>query len=44
MEIGRPERQYEIEPLEDPVPREEPDERPDREREPVLPALEPLTT
>ena len=44
MEIGRPERQYEIEPLEDPVPREEPEERPDREREPVLPALEPLTT
>jgi hypothetical protein len=44
MEIGRPERQYEIEPLEDPVPREEPDERPSREREPALPALEPLTT
>jgi len=44
MEIGRPERQYEIEPLEDPVPREEPVERPDPEREPVLPALEPLTT
>jgi len=44
MEIGRPERQYEIEPLEDPVPREEPDERPTRERELALPALEPLTT
>lgn len=44
MEIGRPERQYEIEPLEDPVPREEPEERPDREREPARPALEPLTT
>ena len=44
MEIGRPEREYEIEPLEDPVPREEPEERPDGEREPALPALEPLTT
>ncbi len=44
MEIGRPERQYEIEPLEEPVPREEPSERPapPREREPVLPALEPV--
>ena len=44
MEIGRPERQYEIEPLEEPVPREEPAERPDLEREPALPALEPSTT
>jgi len=44
MEIGRPERQYEIEPLEEPVPREEPAERPDLERDPALPALEPLTT
>ena len=42
MEIGRPERQYEIEPLEDPVPREDPDERPVPEREPVTPALEPV--
>jgi hypothetical protein len=42
MEIGRPERQYEIEPLEEPVPREDPDERPAREREPVTPALEPV--
>jgi len=42
MEIGRPERQYEIEPLEDPVPREEPDERPAPKREPVRPAREPV--
>ena len=43
MEIGRPERQYEIEPLEGPVPREDPDERPAQEREqPVTPALEPV--
>lgn len=43
MEIGRPERQYEIEPLEEPVPRETPDERPAPEREqPVAPALEPV--
>ena len=42
MEIGTPERQYEIEPLEEPVPREEPAERPTREREPVPPALEPV--
>ena len=42
MEIGRPERQYEIEPLVEPVPREEPDERPTPEREPAPPALEPV--
>jgi hypothetical protein len=42
MEIGRPERQYEIEPLEEPVPGEEPLELPDREREPVTPSLEPV--
>jgi hypothetical protein len=44
MEIGRPERQYEIEPLEEPVPREEPDERPTPEDDPVLPALEPVSS
>ena len=44
MEIGRPERQYEIEPLEEPVPREKPEERPDREREPATPVLDPVTT
>ena len=42
MEIGRPERQYEIEPLEDPVPREDPVELPAAEPEPVQPALEPV--
>ncbi len=42
MEIGRPERQYEIEPLEEPVPREDPDELPVPEREPVKPAPEPV--
>ena len=43
MEIGRPERQYEIEPLEDPVPIEEPKERPAApEREPAQPAREPV--
>jgi len=42
MEIGRPERQYEIEPLVEPVPREEPDERTAPEREPAPPALEPV--
>lgn len=44
MEIGRPQRQYEIEPLEDPVPREEPVEAPANEPEPDRPVLEPLTT
>jgi hypothetical protein len=42
MEIGRPERQYEIEPLEEPVPREKPNERPAPEREPARPAREPV--
>ena len=43
MEIGRPERQYEIEPLEEPVPRKEPAKpAPARERESVPPALEPV--
>jgi hypothetical protein len=42
MEIGRPERQYEIEPLEEPVPREEPDERPAPTREPARPTREPV--
>jgi hypothetical protein len=36
MEIGEPQRVYTIEPLEEPVPREEPAEVP------VEPALEPL--
>jgi hypothetical protein len=43
MEIGSPERQYEIEPLEEPVPREEPAEDPAREREPA-PTLEPVSS
>jgi hypothetical protein len=42
MEIGQPERQYEIEPLEEPVPREEPAERPARDLDPVPPAPEPV--
>jgi len=42
MEIGRPQRQYEIEPLEEPVPREEPDELPVPDREPATPALDPV--
>jgi len=42
MEIGRPERQYEIEPLEEPVPRQEPAERPAPKREPARPAREPV--
>jgi hypothetical protein len=42
MEIGRPERQYEIEPLEEPVPREEPKERPAPNSEPARPAREPV--
>jgi hypothetical protein len=43
MEIGRPERQYEIEPLVEPVPREDREERPaPPEREPALPAREPV--
>ena len=42
MEIGRPQRQYEIEPLEEPVPREEPEQLPAPEREPDSPALEPV--
>ena len=43
MEIGRPERQYEIEPLVEPVPREEDrEERPAPEREPAPPAREPV--
>lgn len=36
MEIGDPRRTYTIEPLEDPVPRELPDEQPAEEPEPVL--------
>jgi hypothetical protein len=42
MEIGRPERQYEIEPLEEPVPREDPAERPAEREQPATPALEPV--
>jgi hypothetical protein len=42
MEIGRPERQYKIEPLVEPVPREDREERPAPEREPALPAREPV--
>jgi len=45
VEIGKPRRVYTIEPLEDPVPREEPEERPVEEQpgepgpfEPELPA------
>ncbi len=38
MEIGKPRREYTIEPLEDPVPREEPQKRPlKRLAEPVEP-------
>jgi hypothetical protein len=36
MEIGDPRRTYTIEPLEDPVPRELPDEQPAEDPEPVL--------
>jgi hypothetical protein len=42
MEIGRPRRQYEIEPLDDPVPREDPEQLPAPERETAPPALEPV--
>ena len=42
MEIGRPQRQYEIEPFEEPVPREEPEELPAPDREPAAPAPEPV--
>jgi hypothetical protein len=42
MEIGRPHRQYEIEPLEDPVPADEPVESPVPEREQAAPAPEPV--
>jgi hypothetical protein len=40
MDIGTPRRQYEIEPIEDPVPREEPEPNP-RSPEPVAPEREP---
>ena len=40
MEIGEPRRVYTIEPLEDPVPREEPEEeRPVQPAEPLEPEL-----
>lgn len=32
MEIGEPRRTYTVEPLDDPVPRELPEEAPERER------------
>ena len=45
MDIGTPRRQYEIEPIDDPVPREEPEpsspEPVAPEREPALPELVP---
>ena len=45
MDIGTPRRQYEIEPIDDPVPREEPSPRSPEpvtpEREPTLPELVP---
>jgi hypothetical protein len=45
MDIGTPRRQYEIEPIEDPVPREEPKPRSpepvEPERKPSLPELVP---
>ena len=37
MEIGEPRRTYTIEPLEDPVPRDVPDERPAEEEEAPAP-------
>ena len=40
MEIGRPSRQYEIEPLDDPVPCDEPEEQQVPEREPAAPVRE----
>jgi hypothetical protein len=40
MEIGEPQRTITVEPLEDPVPRELPEEAPAREQ-PVEPAREP---
>jgi hypothetical protein len=39
MDIGAPRRQYEIEPIEDPVPRREPSEP--RSPDPVAPEREP---
>jgi hypothetical protein len=42
MEIGRPQRQYEIEPIEDPVPSELPEEERTAEPEPASPAREPV--
>src|SRR2546430_155796 len=44
MEIGRPQRQYEIEPLEEPIPRELPDEEriASPEPEPASPTREPV--
>ena len=43
MEIGSPQRQYTVEPIDDPVPREQPAEPEERshEEEPALP--EPAT-
>jgi hypothetical protein len=38
VEIGKPQREYTIEPLEDPAPREQPEERPAEPFEPELPA------
>jgi hypothetical protein len=40
VDIGTPRRQYEIEPIEDPVPREDPSPR---APEPVVPEREPAT-
>jgi len=39
VEIGDPQRVYTIEPVEDPVPREEPEERPEQPAEPLEPEL-----
>lgn len=35
MDVGRPRRKYTIEPIRDPVKREQPSEQPEPEKEPV---------
>jgi hypothetical protein len=38
MEIGKPRRRYEVEPVEDPAPRELPEQAPEPERAAEIPA------